>query len=758
MAQVSEIDSKTEAICSQYAKIDGAVVRAFLSRLGSDYLLRFEPQAIAKHIEALAGLTAEKTFRVILQEAGGSIECTIAAFDHPFEFSSITGLMAATGFSITASDSFTLPRAGKPITVREMLKSQKRAIRKRDPMSDAMILDHFRGTLVGGSNDFRKWSKQFEPAIVEVMQLLDREEPESTERAKRLVNERVTKMLQSRRRDARSVPQQSPIDICIDQLPQSTRLRLRAPDAPAFLYALSTALSLHKLQIEKTRVQTVDGQAVDEIDLVDARGKPLGADRVDQLKVSVLLTHRFAYFLDRAPDPLAALQRFEELSEKIVQLPHQEQWLDLLGDERSMADLAKVLGASDYLWEDFIRAHADELLPALARHVRGEPIYPPARTVPRRLDDALIGVKDLDELRTRLNQFKDRELFLIDLDHILASENLDAAFETLSDRLVLLAESLVNAAATFAHRELVRNFGKPDAGYAIFGLGKLGGVALGYASDVELLLVYDADGRTTGANGSAIDNSEFFAQLTRDTSDSIQAKSEGIFRVDLRLRPFGKSGPLASSREQFIDYYGATGKAHPFERMALVRLRWIAGDARLGFAIEQARDALLYEGPPLDIDAIWNVSGKMRVQHLKGWSMNSKYSPGALADLEAVVQLLQVVHAKDAPQLRTPRLREAIESLRRAGILSPIEFDELMGAYQFLRRLINAQRVLRGSAVDLFLPAKGSDELLHLARRMNYVPDKNSDEGTTLLNDFQRHTEAVRQFVRKRFKRPCPGQ
>ena len=103
------------------------------------------------------------------------------------------------------------------------------------------------------------------------------------------------------------------------------------------------------------------------------------------------------------------------------------------------------------------------------------------------------------------------------------------------------------------------------------------------------------------------------------------------------------------------------------------------------------------------------------------------------------------MHAKDVPQLRTPRLHEAIESLRRAGILSPAEFDELMAAYQFLRRLINAQRVLRGSAQDLFLPTRGSDDLLHLARRMNY------NEGSALLSDFQRHTEAVRQFLKKRF-------
>src|SRR5262249_14803174 len=152
-----------------------------------------------------------------------------------------------------------------------------------------------------------------------------------------------------------------------------------------------------------------------------------------------------------------------------------------------------------------------------------------------------------------------------------------------------------------------------------------------------------------------------------------------------------------------------------------------------------------------DLDAIWEISAKMRAQHLQGKKLNSKHSPGALADLESTVQLLQVMHAGDAPQLRTPRLHEAIQSLRRAGILSPAEFDALTAAYQFLRRLINAQRVLRGSADDLFLPKAGSDELVHLARRMNYT-----NESKSLLADFDRHTEQVRKFVRNHFGRACP--
>src|SRR5207302_205293 len=129
------------------------------------------------------------------------------------------------------------------------------------------------------------------------------------------------------------------------------------------------------------------------------------------------------------------------------------------------------------------------------------------------------------------------------------------------ERLVALAENLIAGTAALVYEELVRQHGRPqdphgsDVGYAVFGLGKLGGVALGYASDIELLFLFDSDGKTTGGKEGVLANHEFFGTFTRELRDSIQAKRQGIFQVDLRLRPFGKDGPLASSRQQFEDYY-----------------------------------------------------------------------------------------------------------------------------------------------------------------------------------------------------------
>jgi glutamate-ammonia-ligase adenylyltransferase len=763
-----------DIVCAKTRGLEPGQVEGFLGRLEGEYFEQFDAATIARHVRALASLSGENPVVVLLdkdndkdndkdkdkdKDKEGVIDCTVVAFDHPFEFSCITGVMAATGFNILSSDAFTL-RPAKGEKPRKGVRNRKTAISAGDPARHAVILDHFKGKLNGAKADFGSWEKAFVPLIDQIMRLLDDEDDKATDRAKRLVNERVTEWLRWRRGKP-GPPDLVSLDISIEQLAEFTRLRLWAPDAPAFLYALSTALSLHSLQIERTRARAVGGLNIDEIDLVDSHGKAISdPERIEQLRGSVLLTQQFVYFLDRAPDPFSALQRFEELAEKIVQSEQRQQWLELLEDPRSMTDLAKVLGASDYLWEDFIRWQSDKLLETFERHARGRQLMMPEGSLPRRLEEAIGGARHFEDQRQRLNEFKDHELFLIDLDHILTEANPDSAFEDLSERLVFLAENLVATACRLVFMELKRLYGQPQdakkhpVNYAIFGLGKLGGVALGYASDIELLFLYDGDGSTSGGIRGSLDNGEFFAIFTRESSAYIQAKREGIFQVDLRLRPFGSSGPLACSKREFAAYYDPKGKAHPFERLALARLRWIAGDTQVGFAIEQLRDRILYDSGKMDFEAVWEISEKMRAQHGKLGTMNSKQSPGALADLEQVVQMLQVMHAKEAPQLRTPRLHEAMGALRRAEILSAVEFEQLSGAYRFLRRLINAQRMLRGSARDLFLPARESAELLPLARRMNYRGEsEDADVGEMLLGDFGRHTRVVRKFIKSGFWR-----
>ena len=127
-------------------------------------------------------------------------------------------------------------------------------------------------------------------------------------------------------------------------------------------------------------------------------------------------------------------------------------------------------------------------------------------------------------------------------------------------------------------------------------------------------------------------------------------------------------------------------------------------------------------------------------------------------DLEYDVQIFQVIAGQNDPKLRTPRIHLALKALSEAGVLGQAEGEELAQAYAFLRVLINALRMLRGSAQDFFLPPPGSDEYLHLARRMAYEPKDGLEPDQQLRLEFEIRTAAVRAFVERHFGRESlPG-
>src|SRR5208337_1209035 len=149
--------------------IDPGVVAAFLGRVEAEYLETFEPAALARHLKALTKLSGQNPAEVLLDSRpDGLIDCVVLAFDHPFEFSSLTGVMAGTGYSIERSDAFTLRRV-KSAGKRGWVDRRQLLPRRRDPMSDAVILDYFQGRLLGPLENFAAWAKVFKPVIVETM-------------------------------------------------------------------------------------------------------------------------------------------------------------------------------------------------------------------------------------------------------------------------------------------------------------------------------------------------------------------------------------------------------------------------------------------------------------------------------------------------------------------------------------------------------------------------------------------------------------
>jgi [glutamine synthetase] adenylyltransferase / [glutamine synthetase]-adenylyl-L-tyrosine phosphorylase len=368
-----------------------------------------------------------------------------------------------------------------------------------------------------------------------------------------------------------------------------------------------------------------------------------------------------------------------------------------------------------------------------------------------RLRQALQGATTPAARKQALNVFKDRELFRIDMRHLL---HRDLPFGVFSDELADLAEVVLAAALALAHAALHERYGTPrlvdgcPCAFALFGLGKLGGRELGYASDMEILCVYSGPGQTSGPQPVAV--SQYAEMLVQQLLDLIVARRSGTFEIDLRLRPFGSKGPLATSLEAFRDYYRAGGQAAAFERQALIKLRWVAGDATLGQNIEAQRDVFVYSAEPFNLDEAVRLRQRQIDELVAPGTIDAKYSRGGLVDIEYTVQYLQLLHGALHPALHTPSTLAALHALAHAGLLSPPVYQALREAYVFLRRLIDALRLARGHAHDLVLPAAHTEEFRFLARRMGYW-EEGQDTLPHLAWDIASHMQQAACVYEARF-------
>ncbi|MFA7256448.1 MAG: hypothetical protein WC047_02595 [Kiritimatiellales bacterium] len=719
------------------------LLRAHLERLDDNYFSVFSAGQVAEHLLCLARLAPGHPVEVLFEDgAGDEIACTILAHDHPSEFSLITGMLSATGFNILSGNIFTYAHAQASPKARR---------------GQRMIIDRFCGT-IKPDQSLEQWKTAFNSALESVMALLEQGTAESLSQARSTVNEMVAARLAGLKIPPESVLY--PVGLEVSDAGRYTRLRVLAQDTPAFLYSLSSAMAFQGLSIEQVRIGTAGGRVQDEIDILDESGlKITESSRIDTIKISVLLTKQFTYFLWSSPDPYAALCRFEDMLASVLAVPDRGKWVELLSTPAALQGLAKLLGASDYVWEDFIRLQYEALLPILkpAGEERRSAAAP--EDFEGKLRAELAKAKGFEEQCRALNAFKDRDLYLVDLRQILGET---ADVRKFSQTLTRLAEATLRSAAGIVFENLRSKHGIPrtiaglEAQWAIFGLGKFGGEALGYASDIELLLVFSDNGRTDGTE--PIENSEFFSKAALMLTEVIKAKREGIFHVDIRLRPYGESGPMACSLDSFCRYYGPKGKALSYERLALTRLRAVAGSGELGAKVERLRDDFIYGASNVSFEELRDLREKQFAEKTAGGRYNAKFSPGALVDLEYDVQLLQVMHGSANARLRTPSIHEALIALSALGVLSPDEGRRLAAAYYFFRRLINGLRMLRGSARDLFLPPEDSIEFAHLARRMGYKRGALEPQ-QQLRVEFETQTAAVRAFVERHFGRESlPGK
>lgn len=644
--------------------------------------------------------------------------------DRPGLFSLVSGLLGACGFEI---------RSGEVTTT---------------GTSPARIVDRFdvdapRGQHSNADASFDRFSR--------LLSKLDEQLGASDQAARRLVAEEVAARL-SAHQIAVTPGVLLPIELTIEPGDTTTRVVVTGADTPFFLYSMSTAIALLDLSIVRVAIETPDGQVRDTLEITDRRGRAVTDERtLGLLRMSVAIAKQFTFHLDSAPDPFAALDRFHLFVQNIADSPDGPALQEALLEPDYQRELARVLGTSDFLWEDFIRLQHEALLPLL-RSGREHALSLDAEAMHSALNRVIDSTADDTDAIEKLNAFKDRQSYYIDLDHILHQGH---DFFFLSGRLTPLAEAVVGTALRIAWRTLTRRHGEPrtsaglPADWAVFGLGKLGGAALGYASDLELMFVFGDNGGTDGER--SVSNREFFERLFRFAVSAIHTKREGIFQIDLRLRPFGEDGPIVVALDSFISYYGPGGKAHSAEILALIRLRAIAGVEDFGLRVQRIRDELVYHADAIDIRELWALRQRQLAEKAKPDRVNAKFAPGALVDLEYNVQILQIRHAQENPKLMTPSIHQALEELARVGTLDPAESQSLTDAYRFLRRLINGLRMLRGDARDLYLPAQDSAEYRYLARRIGYHGRRGMPAERQLRIEFDTYTAWVRTFVERHF-------
>ncbi|MFB1001751.1 MAG: bifunctional [glutamate--ammonia ligase]-adenylyl-L-tyrosine phosphorylase/[glutamate--ammonia-ligase] adenylyltransferase, partial [Pseudomonadales bacterium] len=311
-----------------------------------------------------------------------------------------------------------------------------------------------------------------------------------------------------------------------------------------------------------------------------------------------------------------------------------------------------------------------------------------------------VGDKVEEKLLPLLRCYRQREMQRIIWRDLNRLSNMQ---ETTLD-LSLLAGSCVDEALTVIHAHMAEQYGQPIGAESqlpqqliVLGMGKLGAYELNLSSDIDLIFAFPESGETNHAT-RPMSNQEFFTRLGKMLIRVIDSRTvDGfVFRVDMRLRPNGQSGPLALSFDAMEDYYQQHGRE--WERYAMVKARVVAGDIAAGQLLMKSLRPFVYRRY-LDfgaIDALRDMK-KLIEQQVKrqNLSKNIKLGAGGIREIEFIVQSFQLIHGGRLTDFQQPNLLQMLPLLNQAECLSVIETNKLSEAYHFLRNTEHALQCWR---------------------------------------------------------------
>jgi [glutamine synthetase] adenylyltransferase / [glutamine synthetase]-adenylyl-L-tyrosine phosphorylase len=438
----------------------------------------------------------------------------------------------------------------------------------------------------------------------------------------------------------------------------------------------------------------------------------------------------------RAENPDAAFASFDRF---LAGLRPGSRLLPLLRQNPELIRfVALILGAAPRL-ADILAQHPHVIDPLIDPTFFGA--LPDAKRLEAELARAIGEARSYEDVLDAVRLFGQEHMFLIGariLSGSLSAQQGGEAFATLADVLIRAVHTRVEADFADLHG---RVYGQQTA---ILALGRLGAREMTASSDLDLIVIYDFDAERPNSDGARpLYGGQYFARLTQRLINALTVRTNYgvLYEVDMRLRPSGRSGPLATHIDSFVGYQQS--EAWTWEHMALTRARVVSAPPTFAARIEAAIHDVLCrrrEAPAIAADV---VEMRATIAKEKGdadpWEL--KYAAGGLIDIEFIGQYLQLVQAATSPEIIDTSTAGTLEKAARAGVLTAEDSEVLRPAAALFHNLMQILRLCLPGAFD---PKSANAGVLALLARAADLPD---------FPALQAHVVETQRQVRESFVR-----
>jgi glutamate-ammonia-ligase adenylyltransferase len=463
--------------------------------------------------------------------------------------------------------------------------------------------------------------------------------------------------------------------------------------------------------------------------------------------------------IKKAPVPERARQYYHALSQTSARALLEE------ASPEAQRVLCALFSGSQALSE-WLQAHPESLADLLDVEALSHPR--PASGLRQEVQAWLPGAlanQDYAGALRQLRQFKQRQMLRIATRDLAGLAPATSIIRELSD----VADVCLSTVGRVVYEQMSRRYGEPwhvnpqgqweRTPWCVLGLGKLGGQELNYSSDVDVIFVYAIEGtvcktppRHAQPSPQSLSNHQFFCRMAEAFVTEVgRATSEGqLYRIDLRLRPEGKAGPLARSLESYENYYAQWGQT--WERMMLIKARPVAGDAALAHEFAEMIQSFRYprmlsERVIADVAAM-KARTEAEIVRSGELERNVKLGRGGIREIEFIAQVTQLLHAGRNPFLQIPQTLPALQAMVKYGLLAAEDAQALTEAYVFLRNVEHRLQMENNRQTHTVPEDPAAQK--RLAALMGF------SSWTAFEKQWRAHKDRVRAAYESRFQTPPP--